>query len=74
MLSQIYEYYYKIIKSRSYIQFDQEAFLGDIMSSILLNNIFNQYDLETAWKSFSKEFKRICDLHAPLREHIFQQC
>ena len=59
----------KTIKSRSYIQFNQEAFLGDIMSSILLNNIFNQYDLEIAWKSFSMEFKRICDLHAPLREH-----
>ena len=59
----------KTIKSRSYIQFNQEAFLGDIMSSILLNNIFNQYDLEIAWKSFSMEFKHICDLHGPLREH-----
>ena len=43
-------------------------FLNEIRNSTVLSSIFNEHEVEVAWKTFFDEFIQICDRHAPRRE------
>ena len=53
---------------RSYNNFNSTLFLNEIRNSTVLSSIFNEHDVEVAWKTFFDEFIQICDRHAPRRE------
>ena len=55
------------ITYRNFRKFNEEAFIKDLKSSNIFNNIHSIPSAEEAWQHFKSEFDRICEIHAPLR-------
>ncbi len=59
---------HKTIKFRDYKHFNEDAFLEDVESSLVLKNCHGKYlDDESLWTTWCDEFIKICDNHTPLK-------
>ena len=55
------------IRSRNFKKFNEKLFLYDIYKSQVFHNIYSFEDVNVAWEAWIREFKRICDKHAPCK-------
>ena len=57
----------QVIRKRCYKYFDAEAFLIDILTSNINNEVVKEKSIDSAAKKFEMIFKKVLDTHAPER-------
>ena len=58
-----------IITCHNYKNFKENLFLEDIAMSTIFSRIHYMSDVNKAWELWFQEFTRICNKHAPVRQH-----